>query len=222
MTEPAGVPPRTVAETAAAPSAKKYTAIDYVFQFITITAGVLIALLINGLVQWNADRALVAQARATIAREIAANKQDLESTLPGIRSDLDKLNAAVTFANEILAKKPSTIRSLTFNINLADLSASGWRTAERTGALAHMDYAEVQRYSRLYDFQDLIAAQQRTLVGQLADVTAILTEDFNPDAPTPGDIEVFRDRVLRLRGLLRLHVDMVQRLAGNYGEALAP
>lgn len=31
----------------------KYTASDYLFQFITITVGVLIALSINGLVEWN-------------------------------------------------------------------------------------------------------------------------------------------------------------------------
>ena len=50
---------------------KKYTSVDYAFQFITITAGVLIALLINGLVEWNDNRELAAQARATSQREIA-------------------------------------------------------------------------------------------------------------------------------------------------------
>ena len=39
MTEPIDVAP---------PPAKKYTVPDYLFQFIIITAGVLIALLING------------------------------------------------------------------------------------------------------------------------------------------------------------------------------
>ena len=70
MTEPTETPP-------APKPAAKYTVVDYVFSFITITAGVLIALLINGLVEWNATRALVAEARATIAREITDNRKDL-------------------------------------------------------------------------------------------------------------------------------------------------
>ena len=56
--EPPPPPPKTV---------PKYAIVDYVFQFITVTAGVLIALLINGLVEWNHNRELVAEARATIA-----------------------------------------------------------------------------------------------------------------------------------------------------------
>jgi hypothetical protein len=59
-------------------SARKYSLTDYTFQFITITAGVLIALLINGLVEWNANRNLVRDARANIALELAANKKEVE------------------------------------------------------------------------------------------------------------------------------------------------
>src|SRR5262245_37549911 len=142
MTKPGEVPPK-------APS--KYTVVDYIFQFITITAGVLIALLINGLVEWNNNRALVADARETIAREIAANRKDLDGTLHGIDGDINKLEMALKFANEMLTKKSTSVNELNFHINLADLSASAWRTAERTGALSHMDYDEVQRLSLLYD-----------------------------------------------------------------------
>ena len=47
---------------------KKYSFADYAFQLITVTAGVLIALFIDGLADWNNNRQLVAEARATIAR----------------------------------------------------------------------------------------------------------------------------------------------------------
>ena len=68
---------------------KKYSFADYAFQFITVTAGVLIALFIDGLADWNAKRELVASARATIMRELADNKKDLEATLSGIANDQD-------------------------------------------------------------------------------------------------------------------------------------
>ena len=145
----------------------KYTASDYFFQFVIITVGVLIALLINGLVEWNRDRELVAEARTTIAQEIAANKKDLESSLSGLAIEKTRLEAAIRFASEMLATKETTVNELQLHLNLADLSSTGWLTAARTGALGHMPYDEVQKYSRLYDLQDLFTDQQRRMLERL-------------------------------------------------------
>src|SRR5829696_4977643 len=80
----------------------KYSLADYVFQFITITAGVLIALFINGLVEWNDNRELVAQARATLTREIADNKKDLDATMTGFDRDRKSLAEGIRFADDML------------------------------------------------------------------------------------------------------------------------
>ena len=214
MTEPVDVTPP--------PAAKKYSLADYLFQFITITAGVLIALLINGVVELNNNRRLVADARATIAREIADNKHDMDNTLAGIQGDRAKLETAITFANDLLTARKTDINKLDFSLNMADLSSSAWRTAERTGALSYMDYAEVQRYSKLYDFQDLIVERQRNMLGQLAAASAILAPGFDPAKPNPRDLELFRERLMALHGSLLIHTDMAKRLADNYAEALKP
>ena len=216
MTEPTNIPPATPA------AAKKYTAVDYLFQFVTVTGGVLIALLIGSLVELNNNRALVAQARATNNREIAANKKDLDFTMSGMQRDFDQLEIGIRFANEILARKPISTRKVDFNLNLADLSMSGWRTAERTGALSHMDYADVQRLSLLYDLQDLVVTQQRAMLNQLADAMSILGEDFEPNQPNIADVERFRERLMRLRSALRVHRELAAQLAEKYGAALTP
>jgi hypothetical protein len=208
MTEPADSTPP--------PPAKKYAFADYLFQFVTITAGVLIALLINGLVQWNDNRALVAQARATIAREIAANKTDLDKTVLGFADDQKAFASAIQFAEGWLSGKPPKINKLNLHVNLADLSSASWRSAERTGALAHMDFDEVQRYSILYDFQDLFVEQQRSMVSQLAAATALLTADFNPDKPNLKDFESFRAQVMVLSASLAIQEDMASRLREKY------
>lgn len=214
MTEPVDVTPP--------PAAKKYSFADYLFQFITITAGVLIALLINGVVEVNNNRRLVADARATIVREIADNKRDMDATLAGIQSDLEMLASGIKFADDMLTVRKTNINKLDFSLNMADLSSSGWRTAERTGALSHMDYAEVQKYSKLYDFQDLIVERQRIMLGQLAAATAILSPGFDPDKPNPRDLELFRERLMALHGSLLIHTDMAKRLAEDYAKALNP
>ncbi len=146
----------------------------------------------------------------------------MDKTLAGIQGDLAKLESAITFANDMLTTKKTNINKLDFPLNMADLSSSAWRTAERTGALSYMDYAEVQRYSKLYDFQDLIVERQRNMLGQLAAATAILAPGFDPDKPNPKDLELFRERLMTLHGSLLIHTDMAKRLAENYAEALKP
>jgi hypothetical protein len=200
----------------------KYTSSDYFFQFVTVTVGVLIALLINGLVEWNRDRELVAEARATIAQEIAANKKDLESSLSGLAVEKTRLEAAIRFASEMLATKKTTVNELQLHLNLADVSSTGWLTAARTGALAHMPYDEVQKYSRLYDLQDLFTDQQRRMLERLGTASAMLSSDFNPDNPNPKDLEAFRMGVMELRSALNIHEQMGRRLSDRYAEALKP
>lgn len=202
---------------------KKYSFADYGFQFITVTAGVLIALLIDGFADWNAKRELVANARATIMRELADNKKDLEATLSGLAKDQADMLNAITFADEMLSTRKTKIDSIQLHFNLADqVSDSGWRTAERTGALALMDYGEVQKYSRIYDFQDLFMQQQRQALSQLTLAGAIFKARFDPEHPNVKDLEIFRTRVMDLLALVALQADFGKKLLEDYAEALQP
>ena len=202
---------------------KKYTLADYAFQFITVTAGVLIALLIDGLAETRSNRELVENARETIRRELADNKKDLEATLSGIAADQEGMRNAITFADEMLSAKKTKINSIQLHYNVADqVSDSSWRTAERTGALALMDYEEVQRYSRVYDFQDLFMQQQRTTLTQVVVAGGIFKSDFDIDRPNPKDLELFRVRVQDLLGLLGLQEQFGKKLVEDYAKALQP
>lgn len=200
--------------------ASKYSPADYLFQFITITAGVFIALAIDGLTDWNNNRQLVAQARVTIAQEIADNKKDLDSTIAGFPRDRDALANSLNLANDLIQHGKTSITKLSLNYNLADLSSSSWHTAERTGALSHMDYGEVQRLSKAYDLQELVLTQQRNIVSQLSSATAILSDDFDPAKPNLKDVEAFRERVMQLRGSMQIIEDFAKRLSETYGEIL--
>ena len=202
-------------------SSAKYTASDYLFQFITVTAGVLIALLVNGFVELRDTRVLVAQARETIAREIADNRNDLQKTMADFPKDAQAMENAMKFANEMLVAKKTNITEILLHVNLADLSSTAWRTAERTGALSHMDYAEVQHLSRVYDHQDIYVQRQRSLVNQLAEASALLTGEFNPDDPNRKDLELFRQQVMQLRASLNLQEDWAKQLSKDYVEILA-
>lgn len=198
----------------------KYSASDYVFQFITIMAGVLIAMLANGMVERSKDRQLVAQARAMLQREITDNQKDLAAALSGYPRDLQSLDQALQFAGDILAAGKTDVTSLQLHFDMADIFDTSWRTAERTGALGHMDYAEVQRYSKLYDFQEFFVQQQRQAVSQLSIASSLLGPDFDPDKPDRAELELFRERTKALRSALVLQEQFGKRLAEYYAEAL--
>lgn len=200
--------------------ANKYTAQDYAFQFITVTAGVLIALLIDGLVDWNHDRELVATARATMAREIEANKKELDGSVANAAATQKKFETALKFAADLLRDKKTDVNEMRLSLDLPDLSSAAWHTAERTGALALMDYDDVQRYSRLYDFQDLFLEEQRTLLSQFTAASSALTADFNIEQPNVKDLEAFRTSVTQLSGTYGVHQQMGKSLAQRYDEAL--
>ena len=198
----------------------KYSVQDYVFQFITVTIGVLIALLINGLVEWNHDRELVASARATMAKEIDANKKEIDNSIAASAATTKRFDTALQFAADLLRDKKTTLKEMNLKLDLADISSTAWHTAERTGALALMDYDEVQRYSRLYDLQDLFIEQQRGLLAQLTIASSIFTGDFDIDKPNVKDLEAFRERVTQLSGAYEINQQMARQLAKRYTEAL--
>jgi hypothetical protein len=112
------------------------------------------------------------------------------------------------------------VTSFTLHYNLADLSSTSWHTAERTGALSHMDYDEVQRLSKLYDLQELVITQQRNILTQLTAATAIMSSDFDPAKPNMKDLEAFRERVMQLGGSMKIIEDFAKRLAEDYAEYL--
>ena len=130
---------------------------------------------------------------------------------------------AIKFADDVLSTGKTTINSLEIHYNVADkVTDSGWRTAERTGALALMDYEEVQRYSRVYDFQDLFLERQRQTLSQVTLAGAPLNETFDPAHPNRKDLEMFRARVMDVMALVKVQEDFGKKLLEDYAKALNP
>jgi hypothetical protein len=198
------------------PHAPAHSLKDFVIQLITITAGVLIALSVEGAREWQHDRSLLKEAREMLQREIADNKREVEVGLKGIPERRENLDNAIRLSDELLAKKTLTIHTLNLGVEIAEFSSASWQTAERTGALALMDYAEVQRYSRLYSKQELYSARQRLAVDQLGLAMGILKAD--PTEATQPDLELFRQRVIELRAGLELDEQFGTGLVKAYNE----
>jgi hypothetical protein len=193
---------------------------DFLIALATITAGVLIALSLEGLLEWNHNRRLVREARETVTREITDNKKEVDGILASAAARQNDLDNALRLANELLNSKKSDIRQVNLGTSIAELSSAGWQSAERTGALTHMDYAEVQKYAGLYELQNLFAVQQRQVLGRLASALAVLGAG-DPHTAAPRDLELFRQHVLGLRADLIIERQLGQGLSEAYGKSLA-
>lgn len=210
-------PSRVAATRTHAESGRPYR--YFFIELLIVTAGVLIALSVDSLREWNQYRMLVREARATIAREIADNKKEVDSSLSEVEARKANIRNAVTLANDLLATRKSAIQEFRLGFSIAEVSSAGWQSADRTGALSHMDYSEVQKYARLYAFQELFAAQQRQAVQRIASAIAILS-DVNPHDAQPDDLRAFRQHLLALGGELDVERQLAERLSGLYADAL--
>jgi hypothetical protein len=195
---------------------KKYNFADYAFQFITVTAGVLIALFIDGLADWNNTRQLVAEARATIAREVGDNLTELSGLSKSVASAIGQIDNAQRFADDLLSKARTDVHTLSINFNLATLNSSSWLSADRTGAVGHMSYEEVRKYSELYALQALFDTQQRKAIDLVAASTALLAGNVDPTTASKEDLSRFRQELMLLRANLYVTDQLGQQLLEAY------
>jgi hypothetical protein len=176
----------------------KYSAADYGFQLVTVTAGVLIALMIDGLVDWNNNRDLVAEAHAALRREISDNLKELGGLPKAVESSNAQVETALKFADDLLSTGKTGMQEFSLGFDLATLNQSSWQSAERTGALAHMTYDDVRNYSELYALQELFSSQQRKAVDLVANAIMITT-GADPTKASKEELAHFRQQLQFLR-----------------------
>jgi hypothetical protein len=195
---------------------------DLLIQLGTITAGVLIALSLEGVRETLRDRALVREAGENIRREITDNKREVDVEISGMEDRGKKIETALRFASDMLATKRSAIQTLELGLSFPTLRTASWQTADRTGAFSHMDYAEVQKYAGVYSMQEFIVAQHRRAIDALALALGILaaSEGGDPTKAQPAELERFRQQVIALRSVLFVEEQLARGLSETYEKTL--
>lgn len=174
---------------------------EFLLQLFAITVGVLIALSLEGLLEWNHYRRLVREAKETISLEIADNKRGVDGQLAALDARRKELDDSLRFADQLLSSRKTIVEKIGVSGSLTILSTAGWHSAERTGALSHMKYSEVKQYAELYSLQELYAEQQRRTWAPYAGTLAAITvyrETGDPSLVPRPDLEAFRQHTLAL------------------------
>ncbi len=194
---------------------------DFFVQLVTITAGILIALSLEGVRESMHNRSIASEARENIRRELADNKREVDNELAHASDRNPQFDTALKFANDLLATKKTNVKQFGLNLGFASLSDASWQTAERTGALAHMDYAEVQNYAEAYRIQTLLQQQHgRALDGMAAALALLGSGDGDPTKAPPADLERFRQQVMTLRSVLYIEEQISKQAVEKYQAVL--
>jgi hypothetical protein len=148
---------------------------DFLLHLLTITVGLLIAVGIEGCVELHREHKLVKEARATLREEIQSNSD----SMTGAVAKLDTEDKAIANNIDTLTKllrdpKDKSVQDVNIaaDFSIVDLKETAWKTAQTTGALTYMPYAEAQRYASVYraqqsflDRQDKILDDEAQFVG---------------------------------------------------------
>jgi hypothetical protein len=197
------------------PSARR-SAGEWLFQLTTITIGVLIALSFDAVLRWSSDRALLTEAKQTIAQEVAANRAAIERHVASLPGRIEKFDAALKLVDDLLAGAEISSGEVELSVSLPELSDAGWQTAERTGALSLMGYADVQRLARVYSFQSLFERQAQGALEPLTKLQAWFAGERNPLTSSPQSLASLRAMILDFRGTMHLHQQLSEQLSATY------
>jgi hypothetical protein len=187
-----------------------------------VTVGILIALSLEGLVEYVHHRTVVREAREIMKSEIEANQKDLNLTMARIALQTEGLVKGIRIFSAMARGEKPKIEGLRWMLNYrtAELHSVGHSTAELMGAFAYMDYREVSRYAAIYDSQD------RFVRGQSAALTEGIsafawTEERDIPTAAPADLVAFVERLRQTLAAMTLARQFGGSLEKDYAKFLA-
>ncbi|HZU29789.1 MAG TPA: hypothetical protein VFB79_01665 [Candidatus Angelobacter sp.] len=151
---------------------------EFLFHMFTVILGILIALGMEGAVEWFHHRALVREARENITTELKKNKETVDEAVTELHRREADLNHIIDLMHR--AEKDRKVfkgQTMNFRIELRDLYSTAWQTATTSGAVTYMKYEELTRYTDVYLTQQTFTSMQEQAlngiitIGSLMEVT---------------------------------------------------
>jgi hypothetical protein len=136
---------------------------DFFVHLIVITLGLLIALGLEGIVEWRHNRHLVHTAEANLTAELIANRKTLADDLRFL-DDAERQGERQVSILSASREKNHATRDLTFHWTWNGPASAAWDTARNTGAVALMNYQVAEAYAEIYSQQDLVSSQAQAFI----------------------------------------------------------
>ena len=186
---------------------------DFFVHLLTITIGLLIAVGIEGCVELHREHRLVQDARETMREEIQHNSGQMKDAVVNLKKQRDTMQADIDVLARIQENpkdKDAQKASITADYSIVGLRDTAWKTAQTTGALAYMPYAEAQRYSNVYGAQKEFLDQQDKILEDEAQFLGVVTKtNFGHGDTTPVQASLALERF----GIWKAHLGYLVLMA---------
>jgi len=191
---------------------------DFLLHLTTITIGLLIALSLEGIVEWQHHRHLVHDAEVSLHAEIKDNASGVSSTLAALHKEQANLSKDVQILKAVAAtgRFPAE-HHMEVGYKIAPLASVSWKTAQSTGALSYMPYDLAQEYSAIYMQQDLLVnSETQAARDAILAIGIFLNEPGNDIPPSAEEAKDTIQKIEALQGQLMLVDSLMQALQDGY------
>jgi hypothetical protein len=196
---------------------------DFFIHLATITIGLLIALSLEGCVEFWHHRQLVHEAEASLQIEIEANARELQGALGEVRKEQEFLKKDIAVMKKIIANpKVPNNEDMTVDFRIRTFADVSWKTAQSTGALSYMPYERAQEYAKIYGAQNEIGeAEHQAVRDTVLSIAPFLNSKKGDRNPGVEEAVKIVDRLEVLQGQLIFLESLIQGLDGEYKKFLA-
>jgi hypothetical protein len=195
---------------------------DFLLHILTITIGLLIALGLEGCVEWQHHRHLVHEAEASLHAEIEGNANGLQGVLNDVHKQQAELKNDVAVLDDMIKNPKSHIhKNMSISFRFVKFDDVSWKTAQSTSALSYMSYDTAAKYASIYSLQEeLEKAQLQGTRDAVTSIGPILNIPDNSD-PTASEAQLMKEHIEVVQGQLILIENLVTGLDAEYKKFLA-
>jgi hypothetical protein len=171
---------------------------DFFVHLVTISVGLLIAVGIEVCVELHREHKLVREARETMREEIQHNSDSMKGAVVKLdqqQAVMKKNIETLTRIQENPKDKALQDAEISADFSIVGLRETAWKTAQTTGALSFMPYAEAQRYSDVYGTQRGFLDQQDKILEDEAQFLGVMAKtNFGHGGITPEQASLALER----------------------------
>ena len=189
---------------------------DFALHLFTITVGLLIALSLEGCMEWQHHRYLVREAEADLRVEIEKNSGNLVSLRKQIEEQQKQLDDDLTVLSQMQAHPDAPHGKLGFGFRWGSFDDVAWKTAQSTGAFTYMSYRDASTYSTIYAMQGEVFNAEKDVTDEVLRSAAFPSTTPDNWLPTPAQADDLRTHIGLLRMRLMLLTSYVDGLGSIY------
>ena len=183
---------------------------DFFLHLLTITIGLLIALSLEGCVEWQHHRHLVREAEAALHQEIENNAKQVARIRQQVQDHRKQLDQDLGVLAQ-MRTHAGVHETLSLTFSMMSFDDVSWKTAQTTGAFAYMPYTDAREFSDISSAQDELYRAQQQVVEDVMPAAAPVVALPKGVQPGPSGIDEMTTRI----GMVEMRLSLVDSLINS-------